>query len=194
MRDDLRYRIYLGCDDLFVVTCVQWFDLYDYDEKRWLRQGDQIVEFATEAATEAHLRDNVPRERIHRDHRGAEDSLRAELTSARARLAVLHDRSGLDLDGFALACAKVPEQTFGGATGWASALTFVYRTSVDPGEEFWSGVVRASNAAFVVRELAAGGRCRASRDGDCLAPECPQEIEGRRGYLPHCPLDVGEED
>lgn len=114
--------------------------------------------------------------------------------SARARLAVLHDRSGLDLDGFALACSRVPGQTFGGATGWTSALTFVYRTGLDPGEEFWSGVVRASNAAFVMRELTAGGRCLAGGDGDCSAPECPQEIEGRRGRLPHCPLDVDEDN
>lgn len=94
--------------------------------------------------------------------------------SARARLAALHDRSSLDGDGLAMACARVPEQTFG--------------------EEFWTVLVRASNALWVARELAAGRRCRASRDGDCFAPECPQAIEGRRGYLPHCPLDVDEDE
>ena len=134
MSDDLRYRIYQGRDDLFVVACVQWFDLYDYDERRWLRQGDQIVEFDTEAAAKAHLRSHVPREKIHRDHWSAEDVLQAKPTSARRRLAALHDRSGLDLDGLALACAKVPEQTFGGSMAWQSAITFVYRTGLDPGE------------------------------------------------------------
>ena len=114
--------------------------------------------------------------------------------SVRARLAALHDRSGVDLDGLAIACAKVPEQAFGGILAWASAITFVYRTGLDPGEGFWAGVVRASNALWVARELAEGRRCRASRDGECDAPECPQGIEGRRGYLPHCPLDVDEED
>lgn len=40
MKDDVRYRIYLGNDDKVTVVCVQDFDLLNYAEERFFKDAD----------------------------------------------------------------------------------------------------------------------------------------------------------
>jgi hypothetical protein len=58
--------------------------------------------------------------------------------SARARLGMLHDRSGLDLDDLASACRDVPSTLGWSGLHWQSAFQHVYRTGADPGPDFWT--------------------------------------------------------
>jgi hypothetical protein len=36
--NDVYYRLYLNRHDELVVVCMQWFDEYDYDQKRFLSE------------------------------------------------------------------------------------------------------------------------------------------------------------
>ena len=79
MDDDVYYRPLFGRDGLVTLACMQWFDEFDYDEKRFLRDEDgQRYRFADGKEAAAWLNAHVKPDLIDPQYRAYGQSWRKE--------------------------------------------------------------------------------------------------------------------
>ena len=55
MSDNPTYRLYDHSTQGPIVVCVQWFDLYDYDEDRWINNVDYETEALAQDSLAMHI-------------------------------------------------------------------------------------------------------------------------------------------
>lgn len=71
MQNEPYYCLYLTRENMLTVVTLQWFDELDYDQERFMKDGDgDRYQFSTQAEAAKWLRENVQEQYIDPEYRG----------------------------------------------------------------------------------------------------------------------------